>query len=804
MSRYISASFIITVVVVIAACLTIFARRQRTSADTERVTEGMLEILKPDGERVGTCPLKHTDVKVEISGFLARVNVTQEFQNPLNEKIEAVYIFPMSQNAAVDSMTMLVGERKIIGKIKRREEARQIYEQARAAGKTASLLDQERPNIFTQSVANILPGETIKIELSYVETLKYEDGRYEFSFPMVVGPRYIPGTSANKRTVDTESVPDAQQITPQITPKGTRAGHDISLEVTLDAGVPIDNLNVALHKVAVQRVNTHKAVVRLENQKEIPNRDFILTYDVAGTKIEDALLTHKSAQDGLFALILQPPERVTPAEVTPKEIVFVVDTSGSMMGFPLDKGKELINMALANLYEKDTFNLITFSGDTHILFEKPVPATPDNIKQAQRFLNSNRGGGGTEMMKAIRAALEPSDSQQHLRIVVFVTDGYVGNDFQIISEVQKHRNARVFSFGIGNSVNRFLLDKMSEQGRGEVTYITLNDDGSSAAKRLHERIRNPILTDISIDWNGLPVEEVYPKDIPDLFSAQPVVVVGKYNRGAKGSIKLKGRAAGQVYEREIKVQLPDKENAHDALGSLWARRKIDYLMNQDMAGLQSGNTRDDLREAIIDIGLEYRLMTQFTSFVAVEETIIKEGGQPRRVEVPVEMPDGVSYEGIFGEDKKDGVGLGMTKEKIYYAPKRVLAETVKPNVNMPTTPPESKPVISGRVMKDESANERDGDNRVTKMERRLERLVEMVKAGKTDFGKGYGFVHNGRAEVRVYVKEKSEKLLAALKKLGFEQMASTKTANIYIGRIDLSKLEELAKLPEVTYIAPLE
>lgn len=775
------ASFVVTAVVVIAF-LTVFALK--TGADSEKVTGGMLEILRPDGERAGTCPLKHTDVKVEISGFLARVNVTQEFQNPLNEKIEAVYIFPMSQNAAVDSMTMLVGERKIIGKIKRREEARQIYEQARAAGKTASLLDQERPNIFTQSVANILPGETIKIEISYVETLKYEDGRYEFSFPMVVGPRYTPKSK--------EAVPDAARITPQITPKGTRAGHDISLEVVLDAGVPIDNLNVALHKVALQRVNTHRAVVRLENQNEIPNRDFILTYDVAGTKIEDALLTHKSGQRGLFTFILQPPERVTPAEVTPKEIVFVVDTSGSMMGFPLEKGKELINMALANLYEKDTFNLITFSGDTHILFEKPVPATPENVKRAQQFLNSNRGGGGTEMMKAIRAALDPSDSQQHLRIVVFVTDGYVGNDFQIISEVQKHRNARVFSFGIGNSVNRFLLDKMAEQGRGEVTYVTLNDDGSAAAKRLHERIRSPILTDISIDWNGLPVEEVYPKDIPDLFSAQPVVVVGRYTKGAKGSIKLRGRVAGQDYEREIKVQLPDKEDAHDALGSLWARRKIDYLMNQDMAGLQSSSTRDDLREAIIDIGLEYRLMTQFTSFVAVEETIIKEGGQPRRVEVPVEMPDGVSYEGVFGEDK-DSVVLGRSKE--IYAPRRVLAEPAQPAAT-------AKPVISGRVMKSTVAEERK--NSVMKMERRLERLVEMVKAGKTDFGKGYEFVKNGRAEVRIYVKEKSEKTLAALKKLGFEQVVSAKSGNVYVGRIDVSKLEELAKLTEVTYIAPLE
>src|SRR5215510_2107167 len=509
-----------------------------------KVTQGALQVMGSDGRPRAECPLKHTDVKAEVSGQLARVTVTQEFHNPLRDKIETVYVFPLPQAAAVDDMTMIVNDRTVKGKIKRREEAQAIYEAAREAGQTAGLLDQERPNIFTQSVANIVPGAEVKITISYVEFLMYEEGTYEFVFPMVVGPRYIPGRPVGKRgggwAPDTNKVPDASRITPRVAPKGMRAGHDISIEVKLDAGVPIDGLKSKLHEVDVARTDNHRAVVRLKDQATIPNKDFILKFDVAGKTMSDAVMTHRGAQGGFFTLILQPPERVTAADVTPKELVFVLDTSGSMEGFPIDKAKETMKLALNNLYPEDTFNLITFSGDTHILFPRPVPATRENLLRAQAFLASRQGAGGTEMMKAIRAALDPSDQQSHVRIVCFMTDGYVGNDMEIISEVQKHQNARVFAFGIGSSVNRFLLDKIAEVGRGEVEYVSLSDDGSAAAKRFHERVRSPLLTDISIDWNGMPVTDVYPQRIPDLFSAKPVVMTGRFTSPGRATIRLKG------------------------------------------------------------------------------------------------------------------------------------------------------------------------------------------------------------------------------------------------------------------------
>jgi Ca-activated chloride channel homolog len=632
--------------------LTLFCLLFAANMNAQTVTQGGLEAVGAGGKTLGACPLKQTNVEAEISGFLSRVKVTQEFENNFSEKIEAVYVFPLPNNAAVDAMTMRIGERTVRGKIMKREEAREVYEAAKSNGQIASLLDQERPNIFTQAVANILPNEKIIIEISYVETLKYEDGAYEFMFPMVVGPRYIPGSGVGKQgggfAPDTTQVPDASKITPM--PAKDRAGHDISISVKLDAGVPIENVKSKSHEIESAMLSANSYNVKLKNEKTIANKDFILRYDVSGKKIEDAVLTHRGDQGGYFTLILQPPGEVRQQDVTPKEIVFVLDTSGSMSGFPIEKAKEAMKLALDGLNPQDTFNLITFAGDTAILFDKPVSATKENLNKAQAFLESRQGGGGTEMMKAIKAALDPSDSQQHIRVVCFMTDGYVGNDLEIVGEIQKHPNARVFSFGIGSSVNRFLLDKMAETGRGEAEYVALTDDGSLAARRFHERVRSPLLTDITLDFGNLQVADVYPKRINDLFSAKPVVVHGRYTKGGSGTIKLKGKSFGRETVREIAVNFPETDPNHDVLATLWARTRIDDLMSQDYQGLQSGNVKTEVKDTITNLGIEYRLLTQFTSFVAVEERIVTDGGQPRKIEVPVEMSEGVSREGIFGTE----------------------------------------------------------------------------------------------------------------------------------------------------------
>src|SRR5213080_4736313 len=806
------------------------------SAQNQKITQGTLQAVDPVGNAKALCPLKHTDVKADISGFLARATVTQEFQNPFNEKIEAVYTFPLPQNAAVDDMTMLVGDRAVRGKILRREEAEAVYEAARNNGQTASLLAQERPNIFTQSVANILPGEQIKITISYVETLKYEDGSYEFVFPMVVGPRYVPGNATGAQSTgfspDTDRVPDASRITPQPAPAGMRAGHDISIDLMLDAGVPIDGLDSNTHEVIIERPDDRRAHVALKDQATIPNKDFILRYDVAGKKINDALLTHSTGHSGFFTMILQPTERVTVEDVTPKELVFVLDTSGSMSGFPIEKAKETMKLALDNLYPADTFNLITFSGDEHILFPEPVPATKENLAKAQAFLETRQGGGGTEMMKAIKASMDPSDAQGHVRIVCFMTDGYVGNDMEIIGEVQKHPNARVFAFGIGSSVNRFLLDNMAKYGRGEVEYVALNDDGSAAARRFHERVRNPLLTDISIDWNGQSVADVYPKTIPDLFGAKPVILTGRYTGNGRGVIRLKGKMSGRDFVREVPVDFSSSQSQHDVLATLWARTRVDDLMSRDFKGAQQGNMQDDVKQAIIQLGLDYRLMTQFTSFVAVEEMIVTDGGKPRRIDVPVEVPEGVNRQAVYGQaDQPFGRLQALSSLSRPPMAMRAAAETVvvtqsganKQNSKRSSggaggagagSAQGSNVTFSGGASTVDGRREADPQNNLTPEQQQREQLqakfhpavlavIDRLKDKKispsSDEAK---FIHNGKAEIQIWLTDKSDETIAKLKELGFEVVLDPKTAKLIIGRLPIEKLAALAELKSLRYVAP--
>jgi Ca-activated chloride channel family protein len=818
-----------------------FLRTSNTlvSAQSEnKITQGTLQVVDPKGQAKAVCPLKHTDVKAQISGFLSRVTVTQQFENPFKEKIEAVYTFPLPQNAAVDDMTMLVGDRTVRGKILRREEAQAVYEAARNNGQTASLLEQERPNIFTQSVANILPGEQVKITISYVETLKYEDGAYEFVFPMVVGPRYVPGNPTGAQSTgfapDTDRVPDASRITPQPPPAGMRAGHDISLEIALDAGVPVDALNSKTHEVIIERADDRRARVALKDQATIPNKDFILRYDVAGKKINDALLTHSTGHSGFFTLILQPPERVTAEDVTPKELVFVLDTSGSMSGFPIEKAKETMKLALDNLYPYDTFNLITFAGDEHILFPEPVPATKENLAKAQAFLESRQGSGGTEMMKAIKASMDPSDKQDHVRIVCFMTDGYVGNDMEIIGEVQKHPNARVFAFGIGGSVNRFLLDNMAKYGRGEVEYVALDDDGSAAARRFHERVRNPLLTDLSVDWNGVPVSDVYPKAIPDLFGAKPVILTGRYSGEGRGVIRLKGKMSGRDFVRDISVDFSSTEQ-HDVLATLWARTRVDDLMSQDFNGAQQGTMKEDVKQQIVQLGLDYRLMTQFTSFVAVEEMIVTDGGQPRRIDVPVEVPEGVNRHAIFGEDRPSGTlqqnfafSTGAVSQSVVVTKSgtnSTAAKSRRPRgggggiggvggaAPSPAKPAATPPTSVGLVMADEAVTI-DGGKKLSPEEQKradlqaklhpslvavVDRLKDPKRQPATDEAK---FVRHGKAELQIWLTEKSDATIAKLKEIGFEVVLDPKTAKMVIGRLPIEKLSALSELKFVRYVAP--
>lgn len=726
-------------------------RPQEAAASTPG---GMLARLDSSGQADAPCPLEHTAVSAEVQGPVARVRVRQIFHNPTSQPIEAIYTFPLSASGAVDDMTLKIGDRVVKGVIKRKEEARAIYESARRQGKLAGLLDQSRPNVFVQNVANIPPNAKVEVDIQYVETLKFEAGRYEFVYPMTVGPRYSPrhnpGAFAN----------------PKYAAQGMRAGHDISLTLKLDAGLPVDAMDSPTHEIVTENRTPAGAFIKLRNQNEIPNKDFILRWDVTGRKINDALLTHRGRDgQGYFTLVLAPPDQPAREDITPKELVFVIDTSGSMHGFPLDKAKEAMTAAIDGLNPRDRFNLITFAGDTFVLFPSPVAATAANVAQAKQFLSGRRSGGGTEMMKAIRASLAPSESRDHVRVVCFMTDGYVGNEDEIIAEIRKHPEARVFGFGIGSSVNRHLMDQMSMQGRGEVEYVGLQDDGSAAAKRFHARVQAPLLTDIQMSFQGVSVNEVYPRRIPDLFSAKPVVISGRFRDAGRGSVKITGRMGGQPFERTVPVDFSSTAQ-REGIRSLWARTKVADLSAE-------GETRH--REAITELGLQYALMTSFTSFVAVEHRTISEAGKLKTIEVPVEVPEGVDAR---------MAGADSAKLAMYASAPAGVGGGIMPRRRAMEAAPSPQPMTADV--------DRPRQEKESKTARDSAKLSPDLQA-KTSLA--------GAVGIRIYLRDASEATLNKLRAIGLRIIAQPGGTKLIIGEISGTKIMELAALAEVQHIA---
>jgi len=754
-----------------------------------KITQGTLQVIDKKGKVISECPLKHTDVRADISGFITRVKVTQEFKNPFKNHIEAIYVFPLPQNAAVDSMVMKIGKRTIRGVIKRREEARKIYENAKRQGKMTALLDQERANIFTQSLANIPPGESIKVQITYVETLEYKDGVYEFVFPMVVGPRYIPGRPVGKKgkgwAPDTNKVPDASKITPPVAKKGTRAGHDISVAVFLNTGIPVKNIRSVLHKVRIMRGKSpSKAKIILKKEDNIPNKDFILQYETAGKKIEDAVLTNAKDGSGYFTLILQPPKKPKLSTITPKEMFFVIDSSGSQSGWPIEKAKETMKYCIENMNPGDTFQLLSFANRVSPCFKKPVPNTRGNREAAQQWLASQMGTGGTQMMKAIDYSLGAPPDPQKMRIVVFMTDGYVGNDMAILATIKKKLgNARIFPFGTGNSVNRYLLEGMAKMGKGEVEWVTLNRHGDEVAKAFQDKIGNPLLLDIDVDWGNAPVKDVYPVQIPDLFSGKPLIIKGRYTKAYKGKIVLKGKQANKPFSRTITVNFPQNNSTNDVLGVLWARTKIEDLMNKDLKNIQRGKPDKEIKQMITNLGLKFNLMTQFTSFVAVEDKVVRKDGKLVTVPVPVEMPDGVSHEGVFGRDKKEMRYGGRKTRGIRPRSPKPVAEVAGDEDKPAKKPPPAK----------------------QKLHKSLICLAEKVKKqGKNGNLKLKNFeVKDGKISLVLTVTHLTKENLKTLKSIGFKVIQYSRSLTKVKGIILVKKLKDLAKLVFVTRIDPI-
>jgi Ca-activated chloride channel family protein len=606
-------------------------------------------------------PLKSTAVAVNIAGVIADVKVTQTYTNTGTRPIEAIYVFPASTRAAVYGMKMTIGARTIIAEIREREQARQEYEEAKRVGKSASLLEQQRPNVFQMNVANILPGDEIKVELSYTELLVPTDGVYEFMYPTVVGPRYVGSAGILPAEEDAgrmPALPEQQLIGNPYLHEGEAPKSTFGITVALAAGLPVQEMLCSSHKVNINYEGTTLANVNLEEaEKYGGNRDFILQYRLSGGQIESGLLLYEGKAENFFLLMMQPPKHVTVDQIPQREYIFILDVSGSMHGFPLDTAKTLLTDLMHNIRPTDLFNILLFSFGSGLLSKQSLPATPEHVQQGMQFIRSQSGGGGTELLPALQRALSLPRIEGVSRTVIIVTDGYVAVEPEAFDLIRAHLgDANLFAFGIGSSVNRFLIEGMARVGMGEPFMVTKPEEASQEANKLRQYIQSPVLTQIKIDFDGLSVQEVEPISIPDVLAERPVIVFGKWTGQPTGKIIVRGLTGKQPYAYTVEVSTVKQLETNAALRYLWARHRIALL--SDYNNLQ----KDDERvEAITDLGLKYNLLTAYTSFVAIDSEIRRKGEEFETIKQPLPLPQGVSEYAV-------GQGIGMPGMMTFAAP----------------------------------------------------------------------------------------------------------------------------------------
>ncbi len=588
---------------------------------------------------VDRLPLKSTKVDARIVGPIADVRVTQRYKNEGQRTIEAKYVFPGSTQAAVHAMTVRLGDRVLNATIREKQRAKLEYEAAKKEGKTAALLDQHRPNVFQMNVANILPGDEVIVELRYTELLLPTDGRYRFVYPTVVGPRY--------HVAKSEGGISAFPATAHL-PEGQTSTTAFDLTVNFASPLPVADIESSSHKLEVKGESSAQAEVALANEgTPANNRDFILEYRLAGSTTAGGLTLYpgKSGEDNYFLALVEPPQAIATSMINPREYVFVVDISGSMHGFPLDTAKTLLRHLIGGLRASDSFNVLLFSGSNRMLSDTPVPATRANVERAIATIDNLRAGGSTEIVPALERIAALPKNPEVARTVIVVTDGYVSVEERVFALVRKNLgNSNVFAFGIGSSVNRHLIEGIARAGQGEPFVVTKPALAAAQAERLRKIIDAPVLTSVRARFDGLDVYDVEPARLdalPDVLGGRPVALFGKWRGEAKGQLVLDGRAASGDWQQVVPVATPDPDA--QALRLLWARRRIQQLSDEE--ALVGGNAK---RDAITTLGLQHSLLTQYTSFIAVDHIVRHLDADNRAVSVnhPLPLPQGVSNNAI--------------------------------------------------------------------------------------------------------------------------------------------------------------
>jgi Ca-activated chloride channel family protein len=587
--------------------------------------------VKSDDPNIDPLPLKHTSADIKISGVIANVTITQVYKNEGKKTLEAIYIFPASTRAAVHAMRMTIGERIIEAEIMERQKARETYEQAKREGRTTSLLEQQRPNVFQMNVANILPGDVIKTELKYTELIEPQDQIYEFVFPTVVGPRYsnTPASTATEYEMWVEN--------PYLH-SGEPAPYGFDLTLDIQTGIPIAQLTSPSHDISIEYTSKSSAHVAIKEDNKAATQDFVLRYRLAGGRIQTGMLLYPGEGENFFLLMMEPPARIEAEAVVPREYIFIVDVSGSMHGFPIEVSKVLMKDIITSLRPSDFMNVLLFAGSSAVLSDgASLPATEPNKRKAIDWINAQQGGGGTEILPALRRALALPRTEGVSRSVVVVTDGYVSVEPQAFELIRKKLGqANLFAFGIGKSVNRYIIEGMARVGRGEPFVVLDQQEARKQASKFKEYIESPVLTDINVTFRGLKAYDVEPAAVPDLFALRPILIFGKYEGSPSGEVTIRGKTASGDFEKAVHIDGRMASPENSALRLLWARHRIMRL--SDLNHLREDDQR--VRE-VTEMGLNYNLMTAYTSFVAVDR-IVRADGEIVTIKQPLPLPEGVS------------------------------------------------------------------------------------------------------------------------------------------------------------------
>lgn len=640
-------------IVFVTLSSSVFLFGQQEDADKSQSPYFIVKSENPDVDRL---PLLSTSAKVNIAGVIADVKISQVYKNDGQNPLEAIYVFPASSFAAVYSMEMKIGDRTIVAKIEEKEKARKDYEKAIEKGKRASLLEQLRPNVFQMNVGNIQPGDIISVSLKYTELLVPEDGTYSFVYPTVTGPRFM--------YKDKKSGNSSNYNQPPYQGEGELPLYDFDIDVNLSAGLPIQSVICTTHHVETRFNGTSKAHISIDDTEvQGGNRDFILSYQLAGKEIQSGLMLYEHGDENFFLMMVQPPKRVVPDNIPPREYIFIVDVSGSMHGFPIQTSKTLMRNLVVNLKPTDRFNVLLFAGTSGWLNEKSVLATEENIKNAIFFIDRQQGGGSTMLLPALKKALDfPRQDKSLSRSFVIVTDGYVSVEKEAFDLIRNHANeANTFAFGIGSSVNRFIIEGLAHVGMGEPAIITKPSEAAEIADKFRDYISNPVLTQITTGYGSFDVYDVEPVSVPDVLAQRPVIIYGKYKGAPKGKITVRGYSGDGPYEVVMNVDevTPDEDNS--ALRYLWARKRIQLL--DDYRQLRYGQKDDN---EILELGLKYNLMTAYTSFIAIDTEKVKDSnGKLITVEQPLPLPKGVSNYAVGYEMEISGIKLNkITQECI--------------------------------------------------------------------------------------------------------------------------------------------